>query len=1066
MNWNSYKTGVLALLLAFSLQGHAQGQPTDSTLPSEIENPAYIGWNKEPAHASLMPYASLQEALLANRHASSYCASLNGSWKFHWSAWPKQRPMRFYEPGYDVSTWKEIKVPSNWEVQGYGTPFYRNIGYTFQKDFPHVMSTPPETYTAFKERNPVGSYRREFIVNDSWLANGRTFLTFDGVDAGFFVWINGVKVGYSVNSRNAAEFDVSPYVKKGKNVIAVEVYKYTSGSYLEDQDMWRLSGIFRNVTLWHAPDVHMRDFFIRTSFDNNYQHAVATVTVKVKNYGKVAVPAQTLQAVLYNANKVLVTKAAVAVNALQPGEEQQVQLAIPVKNALHWTAETPYLYTAVLQLQKGAVVTETISSRTGFRQIEIQGKVFLVNGVAIKLKGVNRHENNPEVGHAVTEAQMIQDIKVMKQGNCNHVRTSHYSDDPRWYELCDEYGLYLLAEANVECHGLRNRFNEEPTIKAAIVDRNVANVESFKNHPSVIIWSLGNECGTGGSNFAAALAAIKHIDATRPTHYEGFGVGAANPADLDSKMYSPIIPYANPTPKEKLLASVELTATDSTLTKPFYLCEYAHAMFNSMGALKEYNEVFDKYSSILGGAIWEYQDQGIWNRRNPAHPILAYGGGFGEYPNDHYFIHKGVVASDRSPKPHYPEMKHVYQWVKVAVSDSVNGLFEIKNKYQFIDLNHLTATYTVSRQGKIIATGNIDVVGIAPFTSRVINLKKQLGAVAGNEPCYIRFSFCLNKEMAWAKKGFELASEQIKIGAGQLLAPALVAGKQPLRLQETADVINITGGQFALCFDKKKGMLSSLVSHQKELLHGNMGPQLHLWRAPHQEDDIYANKLWDSLGVKHLNWQVEAIQATQQNSVVLVTVKAKGAGNHGFFVTHSAVYTIYTNGSVRLSNHVSFSDTSIILARIGVRLFVDSSFNKVSYFGRGPFENYSDRKSGSDVGLYSSSVREQLTPYEKPMEAGNHEDVDWVRLVNNAGGSLMVAGVGKPVQMSTLPYSDEDMEPVANRIDLPVRTKTVLCVSSKTLGVGSNSCGPKPMPESMVYSKDADFEFLMILGQK
>ncbi|RYE04857.1 MAG: glycoside hydrolase family 2, partial [Sphingobacteriaceae bacterium] len=529
------------------------------------------------------------------------------------------------------------------------------------------MSTPPETYTAFKERNPVGSYRRDFEVPANW-NGGRIFITFDGVDSGFFLWINGVKVGYSVNSRNAAEFDITKYVKPGKNMVAAEVYQYNSGSYLEDQDMWRLHGIFRNVTLWKAPDEHIRDFFIKTDLDAAYKNATALVSAKIKNFGTKNTSVKTVSASIYdNDNKIIAVKTA-SVAALKVGEEVKVNFNVDVKNPQKWTAETPNLYTAVLQLKENNQVTETISQKIGFREIEIKGRLFLVNGVPIKLKGVNRHENWPEVGHAITEEQMRRDLEVIKQGNCNHVRTCHYSDDPRWYELCDEYGIYLVAEANVEAHGLMNKLNDEPRIKAAIVDRNVANVESFKNHPSVIIWSLGNEFGTGGSNFLAALAAVKSIDLTRPTHYEGFGVGEKNPADIDSKMYPPIIPYADSANvKKKLLSSVERAALNPKLTKPFYLCEFAHAMFNSMGSLKEYNDLFDKYPQLLGGAIWEFQDQGIWNRRDPQHPILAFGGGFGEFPNDHYFIHKGTVFSDRSPKPHYPEMKHEFQWISPSV---------------------------------------------------------------------------------------------------------------------------------------------------------------------------------------------------------------------------------------------------------------------------------------------------------------------------------------------------------------------------------------------------------------
>ncbi len=463
--------GTLAMILPMA--GGLMALSSAAELPPEIENPECLGINKQPYHATLMPYATLEQALAANRHASPYCRLLNGTWKFHWVKRPELRPADFYKPDFDDSGWKDIPVPSNWEVLGYGTPYYRNNGYVFKKDFPHVMSEPPRNWTAYDERNPVGSYRREFEVPASW--NGRrVFLTFDGVDSALFLWINGQQVGYSVNSRNAAEFDITKYVKPGKNMVAAEVYRFSAGSFLEDQDMWRLSGIFRNVTLWSAPVVHVRDFFVKTELDAQYKDATVEVTAKVKNYGSQATPGP-LQLEVWLADKGgLMGKAnrgEALVPALGSGDETTVKLSFNVTNPAKWTAETPDLYTLVFDLsevsarsQPGFEARQTatptytksvelLSSRIGFRKVEIKGRQLLVNGTPIKLKGVNRHEHWPEVGHAVTEAQMVRDLEVLKQGNCNHVRTCHYSDDPRWYELCDQWGIWLVAEANCESHG-------------------------------------------------------------------------------------------------------------------------------------------------------------------------------------------------------------------------------------------------------------------------------------------------------------------------------------------------------------------------------------------------------------------------------------------------------------------------------------------------------------------------------------------------------------------------------------------------------------------------------------
>ena len=1030
---------------------HLFSKADTAFVPKEIEDPECTGINKELNHATLMPYASLSEALAANRHASSFSRSLNGLWKFNWVDWPQKRPVNFYKADYDVTGWKDIKVPSCWQVEGYGTPYYSNFTYIFQKDFPRVMSTPPVRYTAYQERNPVGSYRRNFNVPANW--NGRRiFITFDGVDAGFFLWINGKKVGYSVNSRNAAEFDITTYVKPGNNIIAAEVYRFTTGSYLEDQDMFRLSGIFRNVTLWSSPQEHIRDYFIKTTFDKEYHNADLLVAAKVKNYGTSPVAGRELQVKLYNANAA-VTGAVITkkIPALKPGEEVTIDVDIPVSNPEKWTAETPKLYTTVLTINSADKPVETISSRTGFRQIEIKGRIFTVNGVPVKLKGVNRHENWPDDGHAITEDQMIRDITLIKQANCNHVRTCHYSDDPRWYELCDEYGIYLVAEANLESHGSWDEFNEDPRIKAALIERNVANVENFKNHPSVIIWSLGNECGSGGSNFRAILKTIHDIDPTRPRHYQGFGIGDNNPADMDSEMYTDV---------DNLVKH----ATDATLTKPFYLCEYAHAMFNSMGSVDIYNELFDKYPTLLGGAIWEWQDQGIYNNRDPEHHITAYGGGFGEYPNDQYFIHKGVVFSDRTPKPHYPELKHAYQWITVRAKDFKGKIFTIQNRYQFINLNGFTAKWELSENGTDISSGNLNVGLINPGEIKEINIPYEVKPKAG-AVYFLRVSFDLANDQLWAKKGFEVSAQQIELP----VAVPVVRDQTPegsLTLNESEASIRISGTGFNLEFDKARGTFSKMEENGQNLLQDNGGPMLHLWRAPHQKDDMWAYEEWEKKGLKKLTWVVDKVKSVQPSAgVVKIVANLTGTGRQGFVVHHNVSYTISANGVINVENNVTFDGPDIVLARIGIRMFLNKNLNKFDYLGRGPMENYADRKQGSDVAHYFSTINQQLTPYEKPMECGNHEDVRWASVTTDSGSKLAVKSDASLMQVSALPYSDEEMEPVEYKIDLPKSKGTVLCISHQTLGVGSNGCGPRPLEQYRPHTKSTVFSYQIWLNR-
>ncbi|PJJ83096.1 glycoside hydrolase family 2 TIM barrel-domain containing protein [Mucilaginibacter auburnensis] len=1038
-----------ALLTAFSsTQAQTPALRSGIDYPAEIENPEITGINKEPYHATLMPYASLQEALVAKRHASTYARSLNGQWKFNWVPSPEKRPVDFYKTDFDVSKWKEIAVPSNWEVQGYGTPFYRNLGYTIKKDFPHIMSEPDKRYTAYNERNPVGSYRRDFEVPADW--NGRRiFVTFDGVDAGFFLWVNGQKVGFSVNSRNAAEFDLTKYLKPGTNTIAAEVYQYTSGTWLEDQDMWRLHGIFRNVTLWSSPETHIRDFFVKQDLDENYKDAKVNVVAKIKNYGDKTSKAQSLTATLYDNAGKEVAKGTVTGSSINAKQEQELNINFTVANPAKWTAETPTLYTMVLTTGEG----EIISQKIGFRKVEIKGRIFMVNGVPIKLKGVNRHEHWSDVGHAITEAQMIRDLEVIKQGNCNHVRTSHYSNDPRWYELCDEWGIWLVAEANMEYHGYDRKFDEEPTMKAAIVDRNVANVENFKNHPSVIIWSLGNEGGVGGTNVGAALTAVKTIDPSRPTHYERYGTGKNNPADLDGRMYGTAEDYIR-------------VAKNPELTKPFYICEFVHAMFNSMGSLDEYSAAFDNTPEILGGAIWEFQDQALWNRRDPKHPILAYGGGFGEFPNDHYFIHKGVVAWDRKTvKPHYPEMKKAFQWISTEMTDVLSGSFRIKNKYQFIALENLDGAWSLTENGVEISKGTFVVPRVGARREGRLSIPFKIEHPKPGAEYYLRISYTQSNKTLWADKGFEVAWDQIKIpvNTATVVEPK---STQPVALSQTPQTIKVTGNGFSVSFDKKTGEMSQLMKGGLNVLTANGGPKPHLWRAAHRNDDMWANNIWEKYGVNNLKFSLVDIKAQAVDMFsVKVTSTIKGEGKEGFGVYHTATYLIKGNGSVTVDNNMEFEGLAISLGRIGVRMMLNKDLDKMKYFGRGPLENYSDRKASADVGLYDLNVNDQYE-YEKPMDRGNHEEVRWIKFEDNKTPGFTIKADANLMQFSALPHTDEQMFPVEYKIDLPASTSTVFCLSTKTLGVGSASCGPRPLERFQVWANNSRFTYTLQLLNK
>lgn len=1031
----------------------AQWAAAATPVPPQIEDPNCLGINKLPAHATLMPYPTVREALAANRRTSSFARDLNGLWKFHWVPKPEQRPADFWKAEFDASKWSDLAVPACWQVHGYGTPYYRNAGYTFRIDPPQVMSEPPRDWPAYDERNSVGSYRREFEVPREWTGR-RIFITFDGVDSAFFIWVNGKPVGYSVNSKNAAEFDLTDVVKPGKgNVLAVEVWRYCAGSYLEDQDKWRLSGITRNVTLWSAAPVRLRDLRVRTDLAGDFQSASLVVTGSVRNDGAVAAkPGRMTVALHGGSGKPLGGEAEVP--ALAQGEEREVTVTVPVRNPKLWTAETPDLYTTVVGLESDGKAADLVSVRTGFRAIRIDGRRFLVNGRAIKLKGANRHEHWADTGHVVSEERMIRDIEVLKRGNCNHVRTAHYSNDPRWYELCDEHGLYLVAEANVECHGLYGKLDRDPAFESAIVDRNRTNVMNFANHASVIMWSLGNENG-GGSSFLSALKAVREADPSRPVHYECFGIGKDNPADVDSRMYTH--------PDE-----VGRIALDGSLTKPFYLCEYAHAMNNSMGAIAEYNDIIDSHESLLGGAIWEWQDQGLWNRRDPGRPFLAYGGGFGDLPNDGYFIHKGVVWHDRTPKPHYPEMTRAYQWIGIKPANAAGTRVTITNRYAFTDIapGRFKAIWGLAEDGVRMAGGPLRIPVIAPGRSADISVPAKFTPKAGRE-YFIRISFALAKAERWASRGHEVAAAQVPVGGGTPAPAIAVPASAKLDLREDGDLIRVAGKGFEIRFSRSAGTIAGITVGKTELIRDGGGPRPHLWRAPHRNDDDWADRGWRRAGLKSLAWRTLDLHAVRlANGAVRVESSAFGEGRGGFGVNHAAVWTIFGDGMLVCDHAISPRGRRITLARMGIRMFLDPKFADFEYFGRGPFENYADRKRGSDLGRYASTVAGQLTPYPKPMECGNHEDVRWLTLGAKAGPALLVTSPEQPVQVSALPYSDEELEPPPYDRDLPPSRSTVLIVSAKTLGVGSASCGPRPLEACVVRSDPARFAFALRLLPK
>ncbi len=1045
----------------------------DAPLPPEVENLQVLNVNKEPAHATLMPYANLPQALAAKRRESSFARSLNGDWSFHWVPRPEQRPVDFYKPAYDVSGWKTIPVPSCWQMQGYGVPIYTNFTYPFKNDPPHVTGEPPHDYTTYEERDAVGSYRRDFEVPSEW-ASRRVFITFDGVDSNLLLWVNGERVGYSTNSRAPAEFDLTRYLKPGKNVLAAEVYRTCTGSYLEDQDMWRMSGIFRNVTLWSAPGLHVRDFSVQPDLDAQYRDGTLHVVAKIKNYGAQPAPAQVLNYQLYDlAGQVVAGGVASApVPALAPGEEKTVSLQATVTNPQKWSAEFPALYTSVLMLagQAGGPSPEILSCRTGFRKIEIKDTVFCLNGVPIKLLGFNRHENEAETGHYVTEENMLRDIKLLKGCNSNHVRTCHYQDDPRWYELCDEYGLYLVAEANLESHGSGwdppSSLSFHPEWKEAHVRREIDNVESQKNHAAILIWSMGNESGWG-PNFDAAQAAIKQIDLTRPVHYEGWAHSKDDPekGDFISQMYT------GP-------ETIERDQKDHKHSKPFYLCEYAHAMSNSMGGLTEYLDVINKYPGVMGGAIWEWQDQALWNRRDPAHPFIAYGGGFGDRPTDSVFILKGGgVFTDRTRNPKYFEVKHGYQWIKTTARDLAQGGVTIHNAYAFTPLSLFRAEWTVSRDGVPVAHGELPLPEVAPGASADVSVPLPAEVSTAPGEYFLHVGYRFKQPPAWAAADEEIATDQFALPshAAADRAPVAAAPEKtgPLRVVNDAARITVSGMSggvpFRAVFDRVGGVLSEYVYGDTPMIApGTGGLALYAYRSPHRNDDGWTDKAWKAAGLDDLTMHPSAVELVPDSpDCAQIQISGVAEGKNGFSFAQVVNYTVNRDGSIDVRASVLPKGQRIVLPRLGMRVQLNPVLDQLSYYARGPQENYPDRERGAEISRYTSTVREQFTPYVAPMECGNHGDARWCALTRGPQGTgvrvdfIPQEGPAIPggYSFSALPYTDAQIDRASYAKDLSPSASTVLCLAAKTLGVGSAGCGPSPFNAYRIYSDPAVFAF-------
>jgi beta-galactosidase/beta-glucuronidase len=794
-----------------------------TTIP-DWENPKMVERRKEPAHVTLIPYTCEEHALMGERTKSTWFLLLNGNWKFTLVSHPDQTPQTFYQEEFQSDEWDTIPVPSNWQMLGYDKPIYTNIKYPFPVDPPRVPL----------EDKPVGLYRKRFILPDSWKEK-QIFLVFEGVDSAFYVWINGKAVGYSQGSRLPAEFNLTPYVCTGENLLAVQVYRWSDGSYLEDQDMWWLSGIHRDVYLICTPNLHIRDFFVKTTLDQKYQNATLQVRLNLKNYSKKDHGEHRIELQLLDEEDKPLWKEALAASVLmiKAQSEAVLELEHEVLNPYKWSAEQPYLYTLLITLKndRGDII-EVEQSKIGFRQIDIKDSQIFVNGVPILLKGVNRHEHDDVRGKAVTVESMITDIQLMKQFNFNAVRTSHYPNDPRWYDLCDQYGLYIIDEANIECHGIANingvPFRKDPANDpewlTAFMERGVRMVERDKNHPCIIMWSLGNESGYG-FNHDAVAGWIHAYDATRPIHYEGT---SRLPGKVSSIVDIISVMYPN------LDRLIEL-AKDPNEDRPLIMCEYAHSMGNSTGNFKEYWDIIHNYKRLCGGFIWDWVDQGILMKSDEGEEWWAYGGDFGDTINDQNFCLNGLIWPDRTPHPPMWECKKIFQPITIETTDLLMGKINIRNNHNFTNLKEFEVYWEVTVDGAIIDDGKLPQLATPPGSSQIVTIPFVHPEVKPGAEYWLMLRVKLSKNTLWAKKGHEIAWTQFKLPFKSPPNPPLLTRTMPsLKLKDSTTIVEIVGDNFTLRFNKVTAKIVSFKYLDLELI--KSGPLLNVWRAPIDND--------------------------------------------------------------------------------------------------------------------------------------------------------------------------------------------------------------------------------------
>ena len=1003
---------------------------------NDWENPQLVAVNRFPAHATGLPFADEEGALSRDAQRTPWYRSLNGDWKFHYAPNPDSLLDGFFHEDHDTTGWDDIAVPGNWMLQGYDKPIYCNVKMP-------IPNTPP--FVPQKD-NPTGLYRREFDLPADWEGR-RIILTFGGVESAFYVWVNGQKVGFSKDSRLPAEFEITEYVRPGKNTVVTEVIRWSDGSFLEDQDHWRFAGMYREVMLTALPEIYLADVFAKPELDDRYADGTLRVTARIGGAPEQA-GGYKVEMQLFDAEGQPVFPGYVSGDfKFTNWDPNELTLSAPVPAPQKWTHETPYLYTLVVALRdaQGQAV-QWYSHRVGFRKIEIKNRELLINGKAVLIKGVNRHEHDEKLGKVTTPEMMLADILLMKTYNINAVRTCHYPNDERWYDLCDEYGIYVWDEANIETHSVYNRLCNEPEWRNAFLERGVRMVERDKNHASIITWSLGNESGYG-PNHDAIAGWIRGYDPSRIVHYEGTMRRGWDEGHIASDLVCPMYPA---------IERIVDYALNPNYKRPLIMCEYAHAMGNSVGNLKEYWEAIEQYHGLQGGFIWDWVDQGLLKTDEKGVRYWAYGGDFGDTINDMNFCINGLIFPDRTIHPPMVEFKKLIQPVGVKALDLAQGKLEITNKHDFVTLTALSGSWELSVDGEVVQRGPLPVMSTRPGFSETISVPFSRPRLGPGAECFLNLRFTLAADTSWAKAGHEVAWEQFKLPF-TASEPALVPAAGPaLTVREDGVGITVEGERFALTFDRQSGHLSRYTYQGEELLQS--GPALNAWRAPTDNDgfkwrDDGDRKLlaqWLQVGLDKLESRLEKLECSQSGQGA-VTIRAlhtlQAAGIEAGFC-HAVTYTVLGGGEVLMDQEVQPFGALPNLPRLGVTLTMPAGFEQFTWLGRGPQESYVDRKAGVAVGRYSGTVDEQYVPYIMPQENGNKTDVRWAALSNGRVGLL---AAGEPLlEVSVSHYSAADLYQCLHTNELTRLDETIFNLDLAQCGLGGNSCGPRTLDKYML----------------